>query len=311
MAWCGAGARNKKELLLYVNKLRSDKEHPLEVLSNPGGDVKNVTNCLRAMLRMISILMQTEINEKLISESDLSIQIYLRMVEELNNALRNKKDKPIWITRSNYLSLLNLPDQMRLYGPLRLYWEGGWKGEGIIQEIKEIIRDGLKKNWAMNTLKRAYNGRAFDFLLKESKLEFENYNNIRHYKTYSSIQELNNEMQQHNAISVIILKDCLHVVSIKNEQYVILQRQSVHEVVNGSTYYYWKIEEHNTIMNKFDTNDLLCYGVLLPWYEIIDKEVTHSMTPSYTSISNIWKEFNGYSYEFPNKLKMTDISHME
>ena len=117
-------------------------------------------------------------------------------------------------------------------------------------------------------------------------------------------------MQRHNAISVLIFKDCLHVVSIKNEQFVILQRQSVHEVVNGSTYYYWKIEEHNTIMNKFDTNDLLCYGVLLPWYEIIDKEVMHSMTPSYTSISDTWKEFNGYSYELPIKLNIADISHM-
>ena len=63
------------------------------------------------------------------------------MVEELNNALRNKTNKPIWISRSNLLSLLNLPEQMRFFGPLRLYWEGGWKGEGIIQEIKEIIRD--------------------------------------------------------------------------------------------------------------------------------------------------------------------------
>ena len=34
---------------------------------------------------------------------------------------------------------------MKEFGPLRLYWEGGWKGEGIIKELKCIIRDGLKK----------------------------------------------------------------------------------------------------------------------------------------------------------------------
>ena len=148
--WCkwhgvAAGARNKKELFIYVCELINNKDESLEVIKNPGGEVRNVTNCLRTMSRMISILMQTEMNEDLISESDLSIRIYLRMVEELNNALRNRNDKPIWISRSNYLSLLNLPEQMRFFGPLRLYWEGGWKGEGIIQEIKEIIRDGLKK----------------------------------------------------------------------------------------------------------------------------------------------------------------------
>ena len=67
------------------------------------------------------------------------------MVELVNLYLRDKGEKPIWITKSNYLSLLNLPDQMKEFGPLRLYWEGGWKGEGIIQELKSIIRDGLKK----------------------------------------------------------------------------------------------------------------------------------------------------------------------
>ena len=159
-------------------------------------------------------------------------------------------------------------------------------------------------------MKRAYNGRAFDYLLKENKLDLESNNHIRHYKTYSSIHNLNCEMQQHHAISVIVLKNNMHVVAIKSEQYVILERQSVHEVVNGSIYYYWNIKQHNTFLNNFENNDVLCYAVLLPWYEIIDKEVTHSMTPSYTSISNTWKEFNGYSYELPIKLDIADISHM-
>ena len=150
---------------------------------------------------------------------------------------------------------------------------------------------------ASNTLKREYTGRAFDYLLKENKLYFESNNHIRHYKTYSSIANLNCEMKQRQVISVIILKDYMHVVAIKSEQYVILERQSVHEVVNGSTYYYWNIKQHNTLLNNFDNNEVLCYAVLLPWYEIIGKEVTHSMTPSYTSISNTCKEFNGYSYK--------------
>ena len=81
-------------------------------------------------------------------------------------------------------------------------------------------------------------------------------------------------------------------------------------MVNGSTYYYWNIKQHNTLLNNFDNSDVLCYAVLLPWYEIIDKEVTHSMTPSYTSISNTWKELNVCSYELPIKLDMADISHM-
>lgn len=100
------------------------------------------------------------------------------MVEDLNKVLRDDTEKPIGITRSNYMSLLNFPDQMRTFGPLRLYWEGGWKGEGIIREIKEIIRDVLKMNWAYNTLKRAYNRRAFDYMLNLSALQLESANDV-------------------------------------------------------------------------------------------------------------------------------------
>ena len=159
-------------------------------------------------------------------------------------------------------------------------------------------------------MKRAYNGRAFDYLMKESNLAFESTNHIRHYKTYSSIDNLNSEMQQHQAISVIVLKDYMHVVAIKKEQYVILEKTGIHDEVNGSTYYYWNIKQNSTFLNNFDNNEVLFYAVLLPWYDIIDKEVTYSMTPSYTSKSNTWKEFNGYSYEFPKKLDIADISHM-
>ena len=159
-------------------------------------------------------------------------------------------------------------------------------------------------------MKRAYNGRAFDYLMKENKLDLESTNHIRHYKTYLSLDNLNSEMQEHQAISVIVLKNYMHVVAIKNEQYVIMEKTGIHDVVNGSTYYYWNIKQHNTFLNTFDNNEVLCYAVLLPWYDIIDKEVTHSMTPSYTSISNTWKEFNGFSYELPKKLDIADISHM-
>ena len=68
------------------------------------------------------------------------------MVELVNFNLREAKEKPIWISKSNYLSLLNLPEQMKEFGPLRLYWEGGWKGEGIIQELKSLIRNCFQKN---------------------------------------------------------------------------------------------------------------------------------------------------------------------
>ena len=110
--------RKKNELFNYVCMYNNRKENPLETIKNPGGDVKNVINCLNSMARMIAIVIQTHTDNDLILKCDLSIRIFLRTAEDLNKALRQQDDKPIWISRSNYLSLLNLPRQMEMFGPL-------------------------------------------------------------------------------------------------------------------------------------------------------------------------------------------------
>ena len=61
---------------------------------------------------------------------------------------------------------------MELYGPLRLYWEGGYRGEGIIQDIKGIINHGLTSGWQRNTLKKFYNNRALSFLAEECNSKY-------------------------------------------------------------------------------------------------------------------------------------------
>ena len=48
--------------------------------------------------------------------------------------------KPIWVKKSNYMSLLNLPKQMSLFGPLRRYREGSYRGEALVQDFKPLIK---------------------------------------------------------------------------------------------------------------------------------------------------------------------------
>ena len=40
---------------------------------------------------------------------------------------------------SNLHGLLNLPEQIKKFGPLRMYWEGGYKGEGILRSLKPLM----------------------------------------------------------------------------------------------------------------------------------------------------------------------------
>jgi hypothetical protein len=56
---------------------------------------------------------------------------------------------PIWVTQYNCQSLLNLPDQTEMLGPIRNRWEGGKRGEGFLRVVKPIVQSG-RKNWQKN-----------------------------------------------------------------------------------------------------------------------------------------------------------------
>lgn len=59
---------------------------------------------------------------------------------------------------------------MRRYGPLRLYWEGGYMGEGIFLKIKPIMTQGTHMpTFAETTLTRHYKDKAIDKLLDKER----------------------------------------------------------------------------------------------------------------------------------------------
>ena len=216
------------------------------IVKQPGGDVDNIMNLIVSLCTMISTMMQTEINETIIKKSEISVRIYLNMVEVVNSKLRDLGDKPIWISKSNFMSLLNLPKQMKQFGPLRLYWEGGWKGEGIIQEIKCLIRDGLKKNWCANTLKRLYNMRAFDYMLEVNNLNYKSLNTDGNFKKYKSVAKVREALDNKNAISVIITTDYSHFICINKNECVQILKKQTHKVRNKMAYHYWSLSDKET-----------------------------------------------------------------
>ena len=46
--------------------------------------------------------------------------------------------------KGNFLSLLNIPDEMRQYGLLRRYWDGDYKA--FVKLIKEVLPGGLNRD---------------------------------------------------------------------------------------------------------------------------------------------------------------------
>jgi len=54
-------------------------------------------------------------------------------------------------TKYNFMSLLNLPDAMAYFGPLRQYWKGSTIGEKIVTAIKQKFHK-THSQWTRSTL---------------------------------------------------------------------------------------------------------------------------------------------------------------
>lgn len=86
---------------------------------------------------------------------------------------------------------LNIPDYIRDYGPLQLYWEGGCLGEGIIKYIKPCITQGTyRQTFVQNALQWYYKEKFFQTINNiddvddddSTNKETARYNKFRTYK---------------------------------------------------------------------------------------------------------------------------------
>ena len=71
------------------------------------------------------------------------IKMFLTMFHKVDQGSNggSSKKKPMLITKMNFLTLLNLPECIRQFGPLRLLWEGG--GMGTLCCISSILNNAI------------------------------------------------------------------------------------------------------------------------------------------------------------------------
>ena len=105
-----------------------------------------IDNFIGSLLSTVSCIMTRVVNEKIVINTEREIKIYLNNLDVfqkyMNTSQYNRKDgtKNIyWVRKYNFLSLLNIPDTMRRYGPLINLWEGSNQGEGYLRHAKPKI----------------------------------------------------------------------------------------------------------------------------------------------------------------------------
>ena len=76
------------------------------------------------------------------------------------------KRKPLWMTKYNHLSLLNLPRYIKLFGPMINLWEGSNQGEGYLRFVKPNLTNIHSKNWQQNAHSEILNEMSFDQVIE-------------------------------------------------------------------------------------------------------------------------------------------------
>ena len=303
------------ELKALVKEYINRENGPPDILPPKGGSLKNVHNVVNSMMRMISLIMSKSVTREIVTECERSIKIYLTMVHRFDLALNGDTSRKLtWVSKSNYLSLLNLPQQMNLYGPMRCYWEGGYRGEGLIQELKCLINNGLTKNWQKNTLKRFFNLRTLTFLDNETKSRSTDDGSVvytidKDYKRYGTKDIIIKKFHDHCPLSII--KSVANIYSIAIDKRISFQLVKKQYIIDNSNmdYFYWDLMYDNILITPSIT-DIERYCILLPKIQSKNGEMPMHDTSSqiYSCIDSQWNELtDSEGFISPKDIKEDDI----
>ncbi|KAL7567091.1 hypothetical protein ACA910_002812 [Epithemia clementina (nom. ined.)] len=151
-SWLSARGLDKKgsaqELKERVQMSLQQTNIPLPRQSS--GSVKGVVDVWKSLHSLLQIVMRTGEDAINTEEIDYRVKRFLSCYAKVDQGLQSSEDsheKPSWVTSYNFMSLLNLPDAVRRFGPLRNIWEGGTQGEGFLRYVKREMSMGLRNNW--------------------------------------------------------------------------------------------------------------------------------------------------------------------
>ncbi|KAL7580358.1 hypothetical protein ACA910_004386 [Epithemia clementina (nom. ined.)] len=218
MSWLSARGLDKKgsaqELKERVQVYLQQTNIPLPRQSSRS--VKGVVDVWKSLHSLLQIVMRTGEDAINTEEIEFWVKRFLSCYAKVDQGLQSSEDsheKPSWVTSYNFMSLLNLTDAVRRFGPLRNIWEGGMQGEGFLLYVKHQMSMGLRNNWQKRLLTHIYKCKSLAMLLsanigmEEDTLADDDDDNQNHsgkYFVYNDFGKLLSDFSMGCTISNII-----------------------------------------------------------------------------------------------------------
>lgn len=172
-------------------------------------EIKAFHQCLFSLLS--HLMTNASIDVEIISNQ---IKLFLSVTHYYEKAIgfptnaSNDKLLPVWYSRSNFVSLLNLPEQIAKYGPLRLYWEG--HRERYIQVVKPVLTNKRTSvSYLKTKLEKVFKLSTFGILMhnKQENKMIKAYNRFDDLKVYYNVDKLQQKTKNFESISGVILQN--------------------------------------------------------------------------------------------------------
>ena len=295
----------RDDLRQKIKDLNSQEGGPPPIIVSNGCSVVYLHRCLTSLLSMVSVAMSKEVNKHTVVALDHKVKAYLSFFHVFQESLQdnlsthrrstqkqnnngqqqsiNTNHAPSWLQHFNFLSLLNLPDTMDLYGPLVNMWEGGNRGEGFLRHLKPTITNTVQVNWNFiaheNIMKNKSKAQVlhqhFKNLALNKKVEFERilsqYDTISNYFCYQEINIFWNELWVNKPLSMVLLEKGTICAVLKHNNDDIIGFEvkiKFREKIDTLTMSFFSLETNEDVSKEntivFSPTDISNYLLMLP-----------------------------------------------
>ena len=266
-----------------------------EVVEMKAGPVETVLLTVASLDELISLVMVEEIpNEEYYSTLERKIRIFLTHFADMEDQLPRKKDLPQWLSSYNFMSLLNLPEVIRQYGPIRNIWEGGPQGEGVLRFVKPNMLNGMRRAWELSTMKTLMRKKAMEYVA-DPTVGTEEYlsqdrEDAKMFHSYKDVESLDGVLRDaRRVVSCILLEDGRWGVCSKvgrNENFYPLSMSGRAHNRGGLDYFLWE-RQIGIAEEPLHELSVVAFGLLLPLLQYnLEPEDDAFVTHCYSLISS-------------------------
>ena len=253
---------------------------------------------------MITILMDDDKYNK--ETVDDAIKLFLSMTDAFDKSFNNydldKMDKTWLFRKGNFISLLNLPEQIHRFGPLRSFWEG--RCERYIQNVKRYLTNVRPTNTYLLSRTRQFinDSRLSAFLDANNRRESNHFS----YKIYAINFQLQQSLKNNCVVAGLISQnnfepDGFYILQKEKDKLVKIYNVKFHDkngywrngvwysMIKVGTCKIYKADYINSILNKV--------GACTPAVMLKDILVLNSPNSYFCVVTEDWRirnEHNSY-----------------